>query len=106
MRRYAGVLLDVDGTLVDSNDAHAHAWLDVFAAHGAQVSLEWVRRLIGMGGDRLIEEVMRIPGDSPLAKQITEERSRLFREHWLDAVRPLVGPRALVLRLRMEGYAY
>jgi len=57
MRRYAGVLLDVDGTLVDSNDAHAHAWVEVLARHEIDIAYPIARRMIGMGGDRLIEEV-------------------------------------------------
>ena len=36
--RDAAVILDVDGTLVDSNDAHARAWVDAFAEHGITVA--------------------------------------------------------------------
>ncbi len=43
----AAVILDVDGTLVDSNDAHAHAWVEAFAEHGITVAFEHVRRSIG-----------------------------------------------------------
>src|ERR1041384_5880611 len=56
MRRYAAVLLDVDGPLVDSNDAHAHAWVEALHKHGFEVAFEEVRPMIGMGGDRVIEE--------------------------------------------------
>ena len=48
------VLFDVDGTLVDSNDAHAQAWVQAFAAHGVVVDYTQVRRCIGMGGDKLM----------------------------------------------------
>jgi len=44
------VILDVDGTLVDSNDAHAHAWVAAFASAGITVAFDRVRRAIGMGG--------------------------------------------------------
>src|SRR5215216_3215662 len=54
MRYYHHVLLDVDGTLVDSNDAHSRAWIAAFAERGFDVDPAHVRRLIGMGGDRLI----------------------------------------------------
>lgn len=53
-RRFSTVLLDVDGTLVDSNDAHAHAWVETFARYDYDIPFSSVRRLIGMGGDRLI----------------------------------------------------
>lgn len=45
-----GTLLDIDGTLVDSNNAHALAWEDVLREFGHNVPLGAIRRLIGMGG--------------------------------------------------------
>ena len=53
----SGVLLDVDGTLVDSNDAHAQAWVRALAEAGIAVPFEKVRALIGKGGDKLLPEV-------------------------------------------------
>ena len=49
MMTYRAVILDVDGTLVDSNDAHAHAWVAALAEHGITVEFARIRRLIGMG---------------------------------------------------------
>ena len=49
------VLLDVDGTLIDSNEAHARAWEDTLRAHGwSEVSWREILPLIGMGGDKLL----------------------------------------------------
>jgi HAD superfamily hydrolase (TIGR01509 family) len=106
MRRYDAVLLDVDGTLVDSNDAHAHAWVETFAKHGIEVAFERVRKLIGMGGDRLIETITGLPKDSRESKRISEDRSEIFRTRWLAKVKPFPGSRELVLRLRSDGYQY
>lgn len=53
-----GILLDVDGTLVLSNDAHAQAWVEAFAAFGYEVKFEQVRPLIGMGGDQIVKAVL------------------------------------------------
>jgi HAD superfamily hydrolase (TIGR01509 family) len=106
MHRYAAVLLDVDGTLVDSNDAHAHAWVETFAEYGIEVSFERVRRMIGMGGDRVIEQLAGHRKDGQANEQISERRSQLFRERWLPRARPLPGARELLLRLRAEGYEY
>lgn len=55
-----GVLLDVDGTLVDSNNQHAHAWVDALAKTGIDVPYDVVRRGIGMGGDKLLPHVAHI----------------------------------------------
>lgn len=104
MRRYAAVLLDVDGTLVDSNDAHAEAWVEVFAAHDISVAIPQVRRLIGMGGDRLVETLAGIPRGSRKNQKLADEHSEVFRERFLRSVQPILGVRALVLRLQREGY--
>ena len=64
------ILFDVDGTLVDSNDAHAHAWVAAFAEHGVIVEFTRVRRCIGMGGDKLMPEVSGIEESSSLGSSI------------------------------------
>lgn len=48
MAHIHGVILDVDGTLVDSNDAHAKSWVEAMAAHGYTVPFAKVRQLIGI----------------------------------------------------------
>ncbi|HZQ37601.1 MAG TPA: HAD family hydrolase, partial [Dehalococcoidia bacterium] len=52
MAHTRAVIFDVDGTLVDSNDAHAHAWVEALIAFGHPVTFAQVRPLIGMGGDK------------------------------------------------------
>jgi HAD superfamily hydrolase (TIGR01549 family) len=106
MAAFDTFLLDVDGTLVDSNDAHAHAWVETLARHGFDVPFNRVRRMIGMGGDRIVEEVTRHARDSEANKAIGKERSRVFHDRWLREVRTLRGSRDLVLRLRDGGYHY
>jgi HAD superfamily hydrolase (TIGR01509 family) len=54
----AGVLFDVDGTLVDTNYLHALAWSRAFRDAGEWAPLNAIHRLIGMGGDRLVGEVL------------------------------------------------
>ncbi|HLL24546.1 MAG TPA: HAD family hydrolase [Kofleriaceae bacterium] len=99
-------LLDVDGTLVDSNDAHANAWVEALAARGHDVPYDRVRRMIGMGGDRLVEELVGYPRGSDDNAKLGKERSQLFKDRWLRTVRPLPGSRELVLRLRESGRRY
>lgn len=106
MRRYRGVLLDVDGTLVDSNDIHAHAWVEAFEAHDVPVQFARIRRMIGLGGDRMIELLAGYPKGDRHHARIAKTRTKLFVDKWLPKIRPHVGTRELVLRLRAEGYAY
>jgi HAD superfamily hydrolase (TIGR01509 family) len=106
MARFRGVLLDVDGTLVDSNDAHAHAWCEALAKFDHEIAFSRARSLIGTGGDRLIELVTGIGRDEKKNKKISEARTELYLEKWIHTVKPLRGSRQLLLRLRNEGYQY
>jgi HAD superfamily hydrolase (TIGR01509 family) len=100
----SAVILDVDGTLVDSNDAHARAWVDAFAAEGVTVAFDRVRRAIGMGGDKLMPAVANIEKDSPEGTRISERRARIFKERELPGIRAFPGVRALAERLLDDGY--
>ena len=97
------VLIDVDGTLLDSNEAHAHAWIDVLRRHGHDVSLDKVRSLIGKGGDKLLEETVGFDDETPEGKRMADERRDLFVERFLPDLRPTRGARALLERLRDDG---
>jgi phosphoglycolate phosphatase-like HAD superfamily hydrolase len=99
------VLLDVDGTLVDSNDAHAKAWVDAFAEFGHSVAFERVRPLIGMGGDKLMPEVVAIDAESPAGKPISKRRSDIFRERYLPNLKPFPRVKELLERMRSDGLA-
>lgn len=95
-------LLDVDGTLVDSNDAHARAWVEVLAKAGHGVPYERVRRLIGKGGDKLVPEATGIE-DEARVQALGEARTKRFLEHYVDEVRPLPRVRELLERMRESG---
>ena len=97
---YQAVILDIDGTLVDSNDAHARAWVDVLAAHGRRVAFERVRPLIGIGSDKLLPTLTDIDPDSPEGSAIADERSRVFSHDYLPHLRPTPGAQALLEALR------
>ena len=98
-----GVIFDVDGTLVDSNDAHAQSWVDTFGEAGYDVPFEAVRPLIGMGGDKLLPKAIDVRHDSKEGKKLSERRSEIFRRDYLPGLRALEGSRALVQRVRDEG---
>jgi HAD superfamily hydrolase (TIGR01509 family) len=98
------VLLDVDGTLVDSNDAHARAWVDAFAEFGHSVAFERVRPLIGMGGDKLMPELIAIDAESPEGKPISKRRSQIFHERYLPGLKPFPRVKELLERMRTDGF--
>jgi HAD superfamily hydrolase (TIGR01509 family) len=101
--RPKAVLIDVDGTLLDSNDAHTRAWVDVLERRGHDVSFEQVRSLIGKGGDKLLGETVGIDDESDEGESISDERKALFREDLLPTLKPTPGARALLERLRDDG---
>ena len=104
MKPLGGVIFDVDGTLVDSNDGHARAWVDAFVELGYQVPYERVRPLIGMGGDKVLPLVAGLSSEEGKGKQIVERREAIFAERYLPHVHALPGARELLIRLRREGY--
>ncbi len=97
------VLLDVDGTLVDSNDAHAQAWFEVFAHNGYATTLERVRALIGEGGDKLIPQITRLDAGSHEAKRLSAERGALFKRVYLPALRAFPQAETLLRKLSEAG---
>lgn len=103
MNAIKGVLLDVDGTLVDSNDAHAHAYVDALGEYGYDVSFKQVRPLIGMGGDKLLPELLGIAGDSELREDIDARRGDIFKAHYLPEVKAFPGVRELLERFLQDG---
>lgn len=103
MAQLRAVILDVDGTLVDSNDAHARAWVEAFSEAGRQVDYEQVRRLIGKGGDKLMPEVSGVEKESEEGRRISERRSAIFQERYLPAVRAFPHTRELLQRIRASG---
>ena len=97
------VLFDVDGTLVDSNDQHARAWVDAFREFGFDVAYERARTLVGMGGDKLIPAAVGLSKEEPRGEALATRRAAIFRDRYLKEVRPFPRVRELVDRLRAQG---
>lgn len=97
------VLLDVDGTLIDSNDAHAESWVQAFALEGIPVPFARIRPLIGMGGDHLLPLVSGFTEASPLGQKISDLRGEIFRREYLPKLKAFPRVRELLLRMKQEG---
>ncbi len=103
MSKLRGVLLDVDGTLIDSNDAHARAWAGTLQEFGYDVSVERIRPLIGEGGDKVVPQLTGLASDSARGKKISEHRSALFDEKYLGTLRAFPRAHELLARFKAEG---
>ncbi len=100
-----GVIFDIDGTLIDSNGAHAQSWVEIPAEAGYEIPYEVIWPMIGMGGDKLLPTASGIEADSILGKRLGKRRWELFQEKYLPALRPTSGARALVERMKSDGLA-
>lgn len=100
-----GIILDVDGTLVLSNDAHANAWVEAFADYGFDVPFDRVRPLIGMGGSKLMNTVVPgLNGEEGIGEKIDARRKELVMHKYATTLEPAPGARSLVEKLKQEGY--
>jgi HAD superfamily hydrolase (TIGR01509 family) len=97
------VLVDIDGTLIDSNDAHTRAWLKVLARHGHEFPHEAVRPLIGKGGDKLLADLLGAECDPQMSEALGKERADLFLSTELHGLQPTRGARDLLQKLRAIG---
>lgn len=98
-----GVILDVDGTLVDSNDAHARSWVEAMAQFGHFVPYEQIRWLIGEGGDKVLPQTLGLQADTDEGKQIAARRSSVFSQLYLPSLQAFPETRELVQRMLNAG---
>jgi HAD superfamily hydrolase (TIGR01509 family) len=96
-------LLDIDGTLVDTNYPHTLAWQRAFRSEGAVVPAWRIHRHIGMGGDKLVAAVTDEGFESSHGDAARERHDALFSD-MLPDVEPLPGARDLVAGLKDGGH--
>ncbi len=97
------VIFDIDGTLLDSVDLHAQAWVDAFAHFGVTVSHADARSQIGKGGDQLLPVFLDEDRIAREGERIEVYRSDLFKRDYLSQVKPFPGVPALFEHLRAQG---
>jgi HAD superfamily hydrolase (TIGR01509 family) len=102
MNHSRAVLMDIDGTLLDSANAQAESWLRVLEDFGYPVKLGQVRARIGMGRDRVLRELCGISEESPRARRMLEIRELLLRSHYLPKLETLPHVREFLERLPLE----
>jgi HAD superfamily hydrolase (TIGR01549 family) len=95
-------ILDVDGTLVDTNYHHAIAWHRALHTHGHSVQMWKVHRHIGMGGDQILDALIGEKAAAADGEAIREAEAEAYGE-LIGEVEPMEGARELIEKLRQEG---
>lgn len=98
------VLLDIDGTLVDSNYHHALSWFRAARDHGYVVPIWQVHRAIGMGGDLMVAHLVDDAAEERSGDLIRESEGKYYFD-LIDEVQPLEGARELVLALKQAEHS-
>ena len=96
-------IFDVDGTLIDSVDLHAHAWQQALAHFGHRIAFEQIRSQIGKGGDQLLPVFLSQDEVALKGETIEEWRGNLWKSEYLKRVRPFPKVRELFQALQRRG---
>lgn len=96
-------ILDIDGTLVDTNYQHALGWYRAFRRHGITLPVWRIHRHLGMGGDQVIAALTDEQTENELGDQIREAEKELYFE-LIGEVEPMEGARELIAELGKRGH--
>jgi len=100
----AAVILDVDGTLVDTNFHHAIAWYRAFRQHGIVLPIWRIHRSIGMGGDQLVPSLTDEKTEEEQGEDIRSAEKALYMA-LIEEVEPFAESRELIEDLKGRGHA-
>ena len=99
----AVAILDVDGTLIDTNYQHALAWFRAFARHEIVLPIWRIHRHIGMGGDQVVSALTDERTERELGDEIRDAEKSLYGE-MIGEVRAMEGSQSLIDELRERGH--
>jgi HAD superfamily hydrolase (TIGR01549 family) len=97
------VIFDVDGTLIDTVDLHADAWVQALKHFGYEIAFQDMRSQIGKGGDQILHGLLPPDVIERQADEIKDFRADLFKRDYLHKARAFPGVRELFERIRASG---
>lgn len=100
---FRAVIFDIDGTLIDSVDAHAQSWVDAFAHFGKNVAFADVRKQIGKGSDQLLPVFLSEDEISRFGKPLDEWRAAHLKREYMPDFKPFPRVRELIETLIHSG---
>lgn len=97
------VIFDIDGTLIDSNDFHARAWVKAFEQYGKKVKFYEARRQVGKGGDQYLPEFLTQKEIREFGKELEKYRGEFFKRNYLRKIEPFPKVRELFQKINTDG---
>jgi HAD superfamily hydrolase (TIGR01549 family) len=101
-KQLPAAILDIDGTLVDSNYQHALAWYRAFRLHGVTIPVWRCHRAIGMGGDQIVPYLAGEGFEREHGDTVRSEEHALYAQ-LVHEVQPFAGARGLIEDLKARG---
>lgn len=100
---FRGVIFDVDGTLVDSNELHVDAWDEVFRHFGKEFPRKQLHEQVGKGGDQYVPAFLSEAEMRAFGKEAEKMHGEVFKQKYIARVRPFPKVRELLERIRADS---
>jgi HAD superfamily hydrolase (TIGR01509 family) len=97
------ILFDIDGTLVDSNDAHVEAWQRAFAAEGYAFSRGEIHGQVGKGGDNLVPSLLPY-APAEIQERLAHAEGEIYKREFMPRVEPFEGASEVLKRMAERGH--
>ena len=97
------IIFDLDGTLVDSVDYHAQAWVKAFKEYGYDIPFEKVRQEIGKDSKFLIEDLLPAEEAQKHKSDLADYHDKYYQDNFLEKVQPFPQVKELFEAIKKDG---
>jgi phosphoglycolate phosphatase-like HAD superfamily hydrolase len=104
MRKIQGVILDIDGTLVESNEARAQSWVEAFREAGYSMTFPEVRGLVGLVAHDVLTRCVGFGEDTEAGRRIRDRARQIFVRRYAPRISPAFRSLELLARLERDGF--